>query len=570
MQTVKLSQLKLGPNVRQSHDQGSIAEMANSIKVVGVLQNLLVRPARRGYEVIFGGRRYKALQVLLEAGQIAKDYEVPVEVRKLDDAEAARLGLIENLFRENMEPLEEAEAFYQAVQQGISVADLALKTGFGERLIRQRVTLAERLHPEVKTFLKDGELTLEQAQALTLIEPEDQVGFLEDWSFGFDPESLRYSLGRSVLGVADAIFPLERYHGVIVEDLFGEAAAHFADQEQARGLQLGAAGELKSRLEAQGYDPVLLTQTHGIPRWQYREPKEGEGQGGAVVNLHPNTLKVETLEGVVPYHPEPAPALSLPIPQAPSATGLTVVKPKPLLSRKGAANAKNLKTLALQRGLVGETGGIQVALAVAVLGLLGEGEVYLRDAPDRSGDDKDLLDPKVATVHELFAAKLPKTRMGEGGLELDVHSPDPAETFKALVGLPREELEALFTALLARRVGSWNSRYSYEPSAHDSPFAVTLAEHLAVRLTWTDIPAEFWKSFSKERVAQVVGSFNPAYTHIPFATRKEAIGTLRELTKVKPDQPLPEELQFQTRSGTTFTLPDAAEVVQEELEAEAA
>lgn len=48
MHTVKLSQLKPGPNVRQSYDQGSIAEMADSIEAVGVLQNLLVRPAMRG------------------------------------------------------------------------------------------------------------------------------------------------------------------------------------------------------------------------------------------------------------------------------------------------------------------------------------------------------------------------------------------------------------------------------------------------------------------------------------------------------------------------------------------
>lgn len=51
-------------------------------------------------------------------------------------------------------------------------------------------------------------------------------------------------------------------------------------------------------------------------------------------------------------------------------------------------------------------------------------------------------------------------------------------------------------------------------------------------------------------MAEIVGSFDPAYAHIPFASRKEAIGTLLELAKVKPEQPLPDELQFQTRSGT--------------------
>lgn len=482
MHTVKLSQLKPGPNVRQSYDPGSIAEMADSIEAVGVLQNLLVRPARRGYEVVTGGRRFKALQVLLKAGRIAKDYPVPVEVREMDDAEATRLGLVENLFREEMEPLEKAEAFHALVKEGVSVADLALRTGFSERLVRQRVTLAERLHPEIKNLLKDGELTLEQAQALTLIEAEGQVAFLEDWGLEFDPDGLRYSLGRAVLAVADAVFPPERYQGVIAEDLFGDAPAHFSDQEQARRLQLEAAQGLKSALEAQRYNPVLLTQTHGIPRWQYRETTEAEGKGGAVVNLHPSTLKVEVLEGVVPHHPEPPAALSMPAPQVPAAVGMGAVKPKPPLTRKGAANARNLKTLALQPALVGETGGVRVALALAVLGLLGEAEVYLRDAPDRSSDDKNLLDPKARAVQQGFVSRLPKVRIDEGGLELGGIHADALVTFKALVELLREDLEMLFVALLASRVGSWNERYSQQPSTRDSSFAVGLAEHLGARL----------------------------------------------------------------------------------------
>lgn len=52
-----------------------------------------------------------------------------------------------------------------------------------------------------------------------------------------------------------------------------------------------------------------------------------------------------------------------------------------------------------QWALVGETGSIRVALALAVLGLLGEAEVYLHDAPDRSSDDKNLLDPEVAALY---------------------------------------------------------------------------------------------------------------------------------------------------------------------------
>ncbi|GEM86027.1 ParB/RepB/Spo0J family partition protein [Meiothermus granaticius] len=568
MSTVKLSQLKLGPNVRKTYKPDAIAEMADSIKAVGVLQNLLVRPARKGYEVVFGGRRYKALQMLLKAGQIAKDYQVPVEIRKLDDAEAARLGLIENLFREDMEPLEEAEAFYELVQKGISVADLALQTGFSERLIRQRITLAERLHPQVKELLREDGLTLEQAQTLTLVDPEDQVALLENWGEDFDPDALRLSLRHSVLTVGNAVFTLSQYEGAIVEDLFGDAEAHFADQAQARRLQLEAVALIKAKLEAQGFDPVTLLQQHGLPRWAFRAPTEGEGKGGAVVNVHPNTLKVEVLEGVVSSQPTP-PTVSMPGPRGAGSGvgGGEEPRPRPPLTRKGAAQAKNLKSLALQRALLGGQGGIHAALALAVLGLLGEREVYLHDSRERSSDDKGLLDPAARAVQERFVSRLPQTRMGEGGLELGV-SGDALAVFKALAELPRGELEALFVALLAGRIGSWNERYSYQPTTRDSHLAVGLAQHLGAQLAWKDVPPEFWQSFSKERVAGIVGDFDPAYAHIPFSSRKEAVGTLLELAKVKPEQPLPEELQFQSHSAGVQQMPPVAEEAQgEELEA---
>lgn len=68
---------------------------------------------------------------------------------------------------------------------------------------------------------------------------------------------------------------------------------------------------IKAKLEAQGYDPVILLQQHSLPHWAFRRPNEEEGKGGAVVNVHPNTLRVEVLEGVLPSQPTP-PAVSMP------------------------------------------------------------------------------------------------------------------------------------------------------------------------------------------------------------------------------------------------------------------
>jgi ParB/RepB/Spo0J family partition protein len=172
MQNVKLSQLKLGPNVRQHHKPESITEMANSIKAVGILQNLLVRPAKRGsYEVIFGGRRFKALQLLLKSGEVSKDYGVPVDIRPMDDAEATRLGLIENLFREDMEPLEEAEAFYGAVHINFVSRKEAIKT----LLELTRVKPDQPLPEELQFHTRRG-----SAGLVIVPEPPNEVDDLED------------------------------------------------------------------------------------------------------------------------------------------------------------------------------------------------------------------------------------------------------------------------------------------------------------------------------------------------------------------------------------------------------
>ena len=100
-------------NPRRTLDQTLIAGLAQSIKTDGVLQNLLVRPEGEGqYRVIFGKRRYLALQHLKKRGDIDGGYEVPVEIKDgLDEGDALRLATVENVQREQLHPMDEAEAF---------------------------------------------------------------------------------------------------------------------------------------------------------------------------------------------------------------------------------------------------------------------------------------------------------------------------------------------------------------------------------------------------------------------------------------------------------------------------
>jgi len=103
MQLVKLKALHLSQtNPRRTFNEDSLAELAQSIKEHGLLSPLLVRESNGEYEVVSGARRYKAARSIGLA-------EVPVLVRELSDVEAREIQIIENLHREDVPPLEEAD-----------------------------------------------------------------------------------------------------------------------------------------------------------------------------------------------------------------------------------------------------------------------------------------------------------------------------------------------------------------------------------------------------------------------------------------------------------------------------
>jgi ParB family transcriptional regulator, chromosome partitioning protein len=115
MQTVAFSSLEPGRgNPRKKMDRNGIEGLAASIRNDGLLQNLVVRPVkgkRQHYRVVSGERRYRALKLLQERGEVDGDYAVPVEIRSsLSKDDSLRIATVENLQRQNLTPLEEAAA----------------------------------------------------------------------------------------------------------------------------------------------------------------------------------------------------------------------------------------------------------------------------------------------------------------------------------------------------------------------------------------------------------------------------------------------------------------------------
>ncbi len=153
---------------RKGFDEGKLTELANSIKEKGIIAPLIVRKTDGGYELIVGERRWRA-------AQRAGIKEVPVIVRDVTTAEAMELALIENLQREDLNPLEEAEA-YKRLMEEFHYTQEELAKGIG----KDRATVANavrllKLPQEIKAHLADASISSGHARTLLgLNSPEEQ------------------------------------------------------------------------------------------------------------------------------------------------------------------------------------------------------------------------------------------------------------------------------------------------------------------------------------------------------------------------------------------------------------
>jgi ParB family chromosome partitioning protein len=153
---------------RKGFDEGRLTELANSIKEKGIIEPLIVRKTDGGYELIVGERRWRAAQ---RAGL----KEVPVIVREATTAEAMELALIENLQREDLNPLEEAEAYKRLMEEfHYTQEELAKRIGKDRATVANAVRLL-KLPQEIKAHLADESISSGHARTLLgLNSPEEQ------------------------------------------------------------------------------------------------------------------------------------------------------------------------------------------------------------------------------------------------------------------------------------------------------------------------------------------------------------------------------------------------------------
>ena len=145
---------------RKTFDETALAELADSIRQHGVLQPLLVRPlANGGYQLVAGERRWRA-------SRMAELKEVPVIIKELSDTEAMEIAIIENLQREDLNPIEEAEGLQALIDKcGYTQEEVAVSVGKSRPAITNSLRLL-KLPQEVRDMAKDGVISAGHARAL--------------------------------------------------------------------------------------------------------------------------------------------------------------------------------------------------------------------------------------------------------------------------------------------------------------------------------------------------------------------------------------------------------------------
>lgn len=153
---------------RTRMDEGALYELAESIKAQGIMQPILVRPINGGYEIIAGERRWRACRM---AGMT----EVPTLVREIPDEAAAAMSLIENIQRENLNPLEEAMGLQRLVDEFEMTHQQAADAVGRSRPAASNLLRLLQLAAPVQELLLEGKLDMGHARALLSLEGAEQI-----------------------------------------------------------------------------------------------------------------------------------------------------------------------------------------------------------------------------------------------------------------------------------------------------------------------------------------------------------------------------------------------------------
>ena len=277
---IEARHLSLSPiNVRKTGGDNGIEQLAELIAAEGVLQNLDVYEHESGegkkkttHAVVAGGRRLRALQLLIRQKRIKADIAVPCLVINYD--RAVQISLAENSGREPMHPADEFEAFRQLIDAGKSIEDVAARFGVTPLVVQRRLKLAS-VAPAFIELYRKGKLTLEHLMAFAVT--DDHARQQEVWesmkSHDRHPGAIRRALTDHEVSSRE---PLAKFVGVRAYEKAGGAVRRDLFQQDDEGAMLDS--ELVHKLASQKLEAhAEKLRAEGVawvevrPEWDYSE-----------------------------------------------------------------------------------------------------------------------------------------------------------------------------------------------------------------------------------------------------------------------------------------------------------
>ncbi|MEI9994663.1 MAG: ParB/RepB/Spo0J family partition protein [Rhizomicrobium sp.] len=294
---IPLEQLHISSlNMRHEKKAPDVSDILPSIRARGILQPLLVRPNREGFEIVAGRRRYfSAKAVEKERGSFD---DIPCAVMQQgDDAAALEASLIENAARLDPTPMKQFETFYRLVKEGRTPEQIAITFGLTRRQVEQRLALAN-LHPKIRELYGDSEVGDETVEYLTMATKAQQKEWLEAHEDGvafYGRDFKHVLLGEEAIDTGAALFPIGDYKGGIKTDLFGEDS-YFSDAKTFWELQRAAIEQRRQAyLESGWQEVIVLPDGDHFQQWEHeRLPKT---RGGKVFVTVSKYGRVEFFEG---------------------------------------------------------------------------------------------------------------------------------------------------------------------------------------------------------------------------------------------------------------------------------
>lgn len=497
-------------NPRKYFDPVKLRELADSIAAKGLLQNLVVRPHPKlagDFEIVTGARRRRALGLLVDDGRAQPDYPVPVRIVAASDRELVKMAAVENIQRQDMHPLEEADCIVAMRKQGMTNAEIGAELGMGERWLQKRIALADKLTTEAKAAFREGRFSVWFAEALTKEKSEKRqrqlVKEIEQGYFSSAKE-LTERITRDLPPVSAALFDPAHYTGALVsadEDSSAPAVKQktrhrddgpwFADVAEFEVRQRAAIDQKVAELEQRW---AWVEVHHGYVNTYNFGKSQDRKKAGAIIEVN-RDLRVEIHEGLVKPSEKKAAKGKTKGKAKAQAEAVPPEEIVPVLTSALMVYAKNRKTEAVQRAIAqdGAEGG-RLAMIMTCLALMGaDGEVRgaesfvkIRQGETRkddsvldalvmgeldtaragfgkllaTDDDDDAggrvrPDPETGAVNVDWFFRLRDYFEEEDTLDEEALDAAPERAFTILYDMPIDRLTRLFAALVAARCGSF-------------------------------------------------------------------------------------------------------------------